>query len=160
MIIKPAADEFLQDIRPHKYVTNSQPLAKISKMHSYQVKIITVFEAPSILGNLLAKNMWRFFISFDFFLLFQYIQRRLPNRQHHHIPITATIILQNIIAMHTADVLVSLCSFPPWVSFPWPITMTMGAGYMDTVTRQRAASAAETAVSCQRYGGAAERRSH
>lgn len=46
---------------------------------------------------------------------------------------------------------------PPWVSFPWPITMTMGAGSMDTVTRQPAASAAGTAVSCQRYGGAAER---
>ncbi len=66
-----------------------------------------------------------------------------------------------IIATHTADVLVSLSPFPHWVSFPWPITMTMGAGSMDTVTRQPAASAAAAAagaaVSCQSCSGAAER---
>lgn len=45
--------------------------------------------------------------------------------------------------------------FPHWVSFPWPITMTMGASSMDTVTRQPAASAAG-AVSCQSCSGAAE----
>ena len=78
-------------------------------------------------------------------------------------PSSSSIISQfiPIIITHTADVLVSLCPFPHWVSFPWPITMTMGAGSMDTVTRQPAASAsaAGTAVSCQSecYSGAAEK---
>lgn len=51
-----------------------------------------------------------------------------------------------IIVAHTADVLVSLSPFPHWVSLPWPITMTMGAGSMDTVTRQPAASGAAAAA--------------
>lgn len=38
-------------------------------MHSYQVKIIPFFAAPSILGTLLAENKWQF-ISFDFFFYF------------------------------------------------------------------------------------------
>lgn len=93
----------------------------------------------------------------------QYLQRHHRNHHGQYIPITAIIILYNITiypqsTQHTLQMYWYLkAPFPPWVSSPWPITMTMGTSSMDTVSRQPATSAAETAVSCQHYIGAVER---